>query len=46
MYDVYSRCIPKVIIFSLYELMICIIEYVIRLWNYEFMLFVLNVLGH
>ena len=46
MYDEISNCIHKVIKLSLYKHLMCIIEYVIRLWNYAFMLFVLNILGH
>ena len=46
MYDDISHCIHKVIKLSLYKHLMCIIEYVIRLWNYTFMLFVLNILGH
>src|SRR3954465_7169781 len=41
MYDEISQCIHKVIKLSLYKHLMCIIEYVIRLWNYTFMLFVL-----
>ena len=37
-----SQCIHKVIELSLYEHLICIIEYVIRLWNYILMLFILD----
>ena len=46
MYDDISHCIHKDIKLSLYKHLMCIIEYVIRLWNYTFMLFVLNILGH
>ena len=41
-----SHCIHKVIKLSMHEHLMCIIEYVIQLWNYAFMLFVLNILGH
>ena len=44
MYDVIPNVFIKLL--SMYELLICIIEYVIRLWNYIFMLFILIVLGH
>ena len=43
MYDVISNIFIKLL--SMYELLIYIIEYVIRLWNYIFMLFILIVLG-
>ena len=39
MFDDISYCIHKVIKLSLYERSICTIEYVIRLWNYVFVLF-------
>ena len=42
MYDVIPNSIHKVIKLSLYEHLICIIEYVIRLWNYILMLFILE----
>ena len=45
MYDVIPKCIHKVIKLSMYEHLICIIEYVIRLWDYVFMMFLLNVLS-
>ena len=41
MYDDISHCIHKDINLSFYKHLMCIIEYVIRLWNYAFMLFVL-----
>ena len=46
MYDDISHCIHKDLKLSLYKHMMCIIEYVIQLWNYAFMLSVLNILGH
>lgn len=46
MYDDISHCIHKVIKLSLYKHLMYIVEYVIRLWNYTFMLCVLNILGH
>ena len=46
MYDVIPNVFMKVIKFSLDELLMYIIEYVIQLWNYTFMFFILNILGH
>src|SRR4051812_2984534 len=46
MYDDISYCIHKDIKLSLYKHLMCIIESVIRLWKYTFILFVLNILGH
>ena len=40
MYDVIPNVFIKLL--SLYEHLICIIEYVIRLWNYILMLFILD----
>ena len=42
MYDVIPIVFIKIIKLFLFEHLICIIEYVIRLWNYVFMLFILN----